>query len=62
VVTAKEAARQIIDQLPNEASWEEILYQLYVKQKIEAGMAAVREGRTVPHEQIKHEVLGGGED
>jgi len=55
--TAKEAARQVIDSLPDQATWDEILYQLYVKQKLEAGVAAVRDGRTVPHEQVKAELL-----
>jgi predicted transcriptional regulator len=29
------------------------MYELYVKQKIEAGLKAVAEGRTVPHEEVK---------
>lgn len=35
--SAKDAVRQIIDHLPDQATWEEIMYELYVKQKIEAG-------------------------
>ena len=44
--TAKEAARHLIDRLPDQATWEDIMYELYVKQKIEAGPKAVEEGRT----------------
>jgi len=50
---AKNAARQIIDQLPEQATWDDILYELYVRQKIEAGLKSVEEGRTVPHEEVK---------
>lgn len=33
------------------------MYQLYAKEKIEAGLKAVEEGRTIPHEQIKARLL-----
>ncbi len=56
--SAKDAARQIIEHLPEEATWDDIMYELYVKQKIEAGLADIKAGRTVPHEKIKAELLG----
>lgn len=31
--SAKDAARQIIEQLPEQATWDDIMYELYVKQK-----------------------------
>jgi len=55
--SAKEAARQLIDHLPDQASWDDIMYELYVKQKIEEGLADIEAGRTVPHEQVKAELL-----
>ena len=55
--TAKESARQAIDRLPEQATWEDIMYELYVKQKIEAGIEAVAEGRTIPHEEMKRRLL-----
>lgn len=60
--TAKQAARQIIEHLPEQASWDQIMYQLYVKQKIEAGLADVRAGRTISHDEVKAELLGDDED
>ena len=57
-MTVKEAAREIIDQLPDEASWDDLLYELYVKQKIEIGLDAVNEGRIVPHEEAIKQLLG----
>lgn len=56
--TAKEAARQLIDKLPEEASWTDIMYEFYVKQKIDAGLAAAAEGRTVEHEVFERELRG----
>ncbi len=55
--SAKEAARQLIDHLPDQASWDDIMYELYVKQKIEEGLADIEAGRTIPHEQVKAELL-----
>lgn len=35
--------------------------ELYVKQKVEEGLADVEAGRTVPHEEVKAELLGRGD-
>ena len=58
--SAKDAAKQIIDHLPEQATWDDIMYELYVKQKIEEGLADIETGNTVPHEQVKAELLGHG--
>lgn len=58
MATPKEAARQLIDRLPDQATWDDIMYELYVKEKIEAGLADIEAGRTIPHEQVKAELLG----
>lgn len=55
--TAKQAAKQIIDHLPEQASWDDIMYELYVKQKIEKGLDAIEQGRTVSHEEAKRRLL-----
>ena len=55
--SVKEAARAIVDKLPEQATWDDLMHELYVKQKIEAGLKAADEGRTVPHEEIKARLL-----
>lgn len=55
--TPKQAARQLLDHLPDQASWDDIMYELYVKEKIEAGLADIKAGRTIAHEQVKAELL-----
>jgi hypothetical protein len=37
-ITIKEKARRIVDQLPDDASWEDLVYRIYVRQSIEAGL------------------------
>ncbi len=49
--STKDTARQIIDHLPEHATWDDIMYELYVKQKIEEGIKATDEERVVPHEE-----------
>ena len=55
--TAKEAAKRIIEDLPDQATWDDIMYELYVKQKIETGLQASREGKTVPHGEARARLL-----
>jgi predicted transcriptional regulator len=57
MATPKQAAKELIEHLPDQASWNDIMYELYVKQKIEAGLNAVAEGRTVPHEEVKRRLM-----
>ena len=57
MATPKQAAKDLIEYLPDQASWNDIMYELYVKQKIEAGLKAVAEGRTVPHEEVKRRLM-----
>ncbi|MEJ2604345.1 MAG: hypothetical protein P8172_13840 [Gammaproteobacteria bacterium] len=55
--TVKEAARAIVDKLPEDATWDDLIYEFYVKQKIEAGLKAADEGRTNPHEEIRSRLI-----
>jgi hypothetical protein len=41
----KDEARRIVDQLPDDASWEELIYRIYVRQSIEAGLRDSDAGR-----------------
>nr|VFK57283.1 MAG: hypothetical protein BECKTC1821F_GA0114240_101633 [Candidatus Kentron sp. TC] len=58
--SAKQSTKAIIDDLPEQASQDDIMYELYVKQKIEEGLADIKAGRTISHEQVKAELLGNG--
>ena len=53
VATVREEARRLVDQLPDDATWEDLLYQIYVRQSIEAGLADCQAGRLVPIEEVK---------
>lgn len=55
MATAKQVARDILDTLPDECSLEDISYHLYVRAKVEEGLADLDAGRVVPHEQVMRE-------
>jgi len=49
----KAEARRLVDQLPEDASWEDLQYQIYVRQSIEAGLKDCQEGRTVAVAEVR---------
>ena len=49
----KSAAKDLIDKLPEEAEWDDLMYEIYVRQSIEKGMKDSHAGRTISHEEIK---------
>ncbi len=58
MATAKEAAREVLEQLSDQVTWNDNMYELYVKQKLETGLADIEAGQTVSHQQFKSEILG----
>ena len=49
----KEEAHELIDRLDDAATWDDLMYQIYVRQSIEAGLADSATERTVPVEQVR---------
>lgn len=56
VDTAKNAAIRLIESLPEQSTWEDIMYELYVKMKVMAGLNDLAEGRIITQadEHIKN--------
>jgi len=52
-MVAKEAAKHVIDALPDDVNLDDIIHALYVQAEFEHGEREIREGRGVPHEQAK---------
>ena len=49
----KDAARHVIDSLPEDATWEDVEYHLYVRRKVERGLKDIEEGRVISHAEAK---------
>ena len=53
---AKQDALATIDKLPDDADMDEIMYQLYVLDRIRKGQDAVAQGRTTRSEDLRREI------
>ncbi|MBA4064454.1 MAG: hypothetical protein C0501_12220 [Isosphaera sp.] len=52
-VGVRDDARRLVDQLPDDATWDDLLYQIYVRQSIEAGLRDCDAGRLVPVDEVR---------
>jgi predicted transcriptional regulator len=46
----KSEARRLVDSLPDSATWDDLAYEVYVRQSVEAGLADADAGRIVNHD------------
>ena len=53
----KEEAKRLIESLPDEVTWDDLIYEFYVKSKISIAMRDADEGKVVPHEEVKKKFL-----
>jgi predicted transcriptional regulator len=51
--TAKEEVRRILDNLPDNSSFEDIQYHIYVREKVERGLKAIEEDRVLTEEEAE---------
>lgn len=51
-MSTKEAAIEVIRQLPDDVSWDDIAYEMHVRQKIEEGLRQIDAGEVVEHEEV----------
>jgi len=51
-VNIKEEARRLIDQLPENSTWDDLMYLIYVRQAVEAGLADSQAGRIIAVEDV----------
>jgi len=49
----KKEAKKMLNNLPEEASWDDLMYEMYVRKKIDEGIKAAEEGRILSHEEVK---------
>ncbi len=43
----------MLNDLPDDANWDDLMYKIYVRQSIERGLKDSEAGQTVSHEDIK---------
>lgn len=53
VPNIKEEARRLVEQLPDNSTWDDLVHEIYVRQAIEAGLADSQAGRTTDVEHVR---------
>jgi hypothetical protein len=51
--TAKEETRKILDALPDGATWEDIQYSIYVRERIERGQLEAEQEMLIDREEVE---------
>lgn len=51
-MTAKEKIRELIEHLPEDTSYEEVIRELAFARMVDRGLADGREGRTISNEEM----------
>ncbi|MDA0808018.1 MAG: hypothetical protein O2945_11945 [Planctomycetota bacterium] len=54
-MTPRDAVIEMIRRLPEDATVDDIMYELYVRKKIAASLEELEQGKAVPHEEVKQE-------
>lgn len=49
----KEEAMKLIENLPENSTWDDLMHEIYVRQSIEAGLADSKAGRTKTVETVR---------
>ncbi len=52
-VNIKEEARKLIDKLPDDSTWDDLMHEIYVRQAIEGGLADSEANRVTRVEQVR---------
>ena len=49
----KQEAHRLLDNLPDKATWDDLMYQIYVRKVIETGLEDSEAGRTIDVKEVR---------
>ena len=49
----KREAYQLVEKLSEDASWDDLMYEIYVRQAVEAGLEDSKAGRTIDVKEVR---------
>ncbi len=49
----KQEAQKLIDNLPDNSTWDDLMYQIYVRQAIESGLKDSEAGNVISVEEVR---------
>ena len=53
MVNIKEEAQNLLENLPENATWDDLMYKIYVRQSIEAGLEDSKAERTLDTNELR---------
>ena len=53
LIDVKEEAHQLLEKLPENATWDDLMYKIYARQAIEAGLSDSEAGRTIDVKDVR---------
>ena len=57
MIAIKEQAINLIKELPENVTWDDIMYKIYVREKIEDAIVEADKGNFISHEEAKKRLL-----
>ena len=51
--TAKQEVKKLLEKIPNDSTFEDIQYHIYVREKIEHGLKDIQEGRVLSQKAVE---------
>ncbi len=55
--TVKEIVHEVADSLPEQATLDDAMHTLYVRQKLERSLQAARDGKVISQEEMEQQFL-----
>jgi len=49
----KEEAKRLLENLPDDLTWDDLMHEIYVRQSIEAGLADSKDGKSVEVAEVR---------
>lgn len=49
----KEEARRLVERLPDDATWDDVMHEIYVRQSIDAGLTDSEAGRLTSVDDVR---------
>ena len=53
IIDVKQEARDLLEKLPETATWDDLMAKIYVRQAIEAGLKDSEAGRTIDVKDVR---------
>ena len=53
MATVKEEVRRMIESLPDNATWEDVQYSIYVRERIERGRREATDGKILDEDDVE---------